>query len=142
MRYTDSIQLPYPGRAVFEMVADIERYPEFLPGWRYARILERQNDRLHVEQQLQAGPATFRFFSTAVLEPFSGIHIRANDGLFRDLRIDWRITPVDADSCRLAVEVELAAKPGLRNSALLVLLKAGSSELLPTFARRAQALYS
>ena len=33
MRYTDSTQLPYPRRQVFDLVADIEQYPEFLPGW-------------------------------------------------------------------------------------------------------------
>ena len=69
MHYCDSTQLPYPCERVFDMVADIERYPEFLPGWTHARILDRHDNRLHAEQQLQTGPAVFRFHSTALLEP-------------------------------------------------------------------------
>ena len=142
MRYSDSTQLPYPCRQVFDLVADIERYPEFLPGWKHSRILDRNDNRLYAEQQLQTGPLVFRFHSTALLEPCSGIHISANDGPFRELHIDWCFTPIDDDHCRVMVELKLAMRPGLRNGALQLLLVTGSSELLPLFERRARMLYS
>ena len=142
MRYSDSTQLPYPRRQVFGLVADIERYPEFLPGWKRARILDRNDNRLLVEQQLQTGPAIFRFHSTALLEPCSGIHITATDGPFHDLHIDWCFTPSIDGQCRITVEVKLAMKPGLMNGALQLLLGSGSRELLPSFERRARMLFS
>lgn len=142
MHYSDSTQLPYPCRQVFDLVADIERYPEFLPGWKQARILDRNDNRLLVEQQLQTGPAVFLFHSTALLEPCSGIHITANDGPFHDLHIDWCFTPDTDDQCRITVELKLDMKPGLMNGALQLLLGAGSSELLPSFERRARMLFS
>ncbi|MGB5439283.1 MAG: SRPBCC family protein [Gammaproteobacteria bacterium] len=142
MHYSDSTRLPYPCQQVFDLVADIERYPEFLHGWKHARILERDENRLYVEQQLQTGPAIFRFHSTALLEPGSGIHISANDGPFRDLHIDWCFTSIADDHCIVKVELKLAMKPGLMNGALLLLLGTGSSELLPQFERRARLLYS
>ena len=142
MHYSDSTLLPYPCRQIFDLVADIECYPEFLPGWKQARILERNDNRLFVEQQLQTGPAVLRFHSTALLVPCSGIHITANDGPFQDLHIDWCFTPNVADHCRLALELQLAMKPGLVNGALQILLGTGSSELLPSFERRAHMLYT
>ena len=86
MHYSDSMQLPYAHQQVFDMVADIERYPEFLPGWKQVRVLNSNDNRLFVEQQLQAGLAVFHFHSTAMLEPCSRIQIIANDGPFHDLR--------------------------------------------------------
>ena len=80
MHYADSLQLPYSCRQVFDLVADIERYPEFLPGWTRARILARQDNHLLAEQQLQTGPAVFRFHSTAELPPCSRVYITANAG--------------------------------------------------------------
>lgn len=142
MHYSDSTQLPYPCRQVFDLVADIECYPEFLPGWKQARILDRKDNRLYVEQQLQTGPAVFRFHSTALLEPCSRIQITADDGPFQDLLIDWCFTPGDAGQCRMSLELKLAMKPGLVNGALQLLLGTGSSELLPSFERRARMLFS
>jgi coenzyme Q-binding protein COQ10 len=142
MRYTDSTQLPYPRRQVFDLVADIEPYPEFLPGWTHARILDRKCNRLYAEQQLQTGPAVFCFHSTALLEPCSGIQITANDGPFRELYIDWRFASVANAQCRLTLEMKLSMKPGLVNGALRLLLEAGSSGLLPLFGRRARFLYT
>jgi coenzyme Q-binding protein COQ10 len=142
VHYSDSTQLPYPCRQVFDLVADIERYPEFLPGWKQARILDRNDNRLFVEQQLQTGPAVFHFHSTALLEPCSGIHITANDGPFQDLHIDWCFTPDDTGHCRISVELTLAMKAGLVNGALQLLLGSGNSELLASFERRARMLFS
>lgn len=142
MHYSDTTQLPYPCRQVFDLVADIERYPDFLPGWKQARILDRDDNRLHAEQRLQTGPAVFHFHSTALLQPCTGIHISANDGPFRELAIDWCFTASTADHCRVTVELAFAMRPGLQNGALKLLLEAGSSQLLPLFARRARSLYS
>jgi ribosome-associated toxin RatA of RatAB toxin-antitoxin module len=142
VKYTDSMQLPYPCRQVFDLVADFERYPEFLPGWKQARILERQDNRLFAEQQLQTGPAVFHFHSTAQLQPCSGIHITSTDGPFREMHIDWCFTPRDETHCRVTVELALAMRPGLMNGALKVLLESGSSQLLPLFERRARLLYT
>jgi coenzyme Q-binding protein COQ10 len=142
MHYTDSTQLPYPCRQVFDLVTDIEHYPDFLPGWTHARILARNDNRLYAEQQLQTGPAVFSFHSTALLEPCSGIQITANDGPFRELHIDWRFTSIANAQCRVRLEMKLAMKPGLLNGALQLLLQTGSSRLLPLFERRARLLYT
>ena len=142
MHYTDSIQLPYPCRKVYEMVGDIERYPEFLPGWRKARILVRQGNRLEVEQELQAGPAVFRFHSSAHLQACSAISIISSDGPFRDMRIDWRFSEHSEGHCQVMVEMALSMRPGLRNSALKLLMGTGSGQLLPLFEQRARILYT
>ncbi|HHO68225.1 MAG TPA: hypothetical protein ENK12_04245, partial [Gammaproteobacteria bacterium] len=55
---SETATLSFDCRQLFELVADIERYPDFLPGWRSARVLAREGGRLHVEQVVQAGPAT------------------------------------------------------------------------------------
>ena len=127
---------------MFDMVADIERYPEFLPGWREVRILERQDDHLEVAQVLQTGPAVFRFHSTAHLQSCSAIGISSSDGPFDDMRIDWRFSEQGEDRCRVTVEMVLSMRPGLRNQALKLVLETGSGQLLPQFERRARILYT
>ncbi len=45
----DTQKLPYSTEQLFDLVIDIERYPEFLPWCRAARILERGENRLLAE---------------------------------------------------------------------------------------------
>ena len=47
--YTYTATLPYPAEALFDLVADVERYPEFLPFWVAVRIRRRQGKVLWVD---------------------------------------------------------------------------------------------
>ncbi len=44
--------LPFSCERVFDLAADIERYPEFLPGWIAAQVLRRQTHACDVHQIL------------------------------------------------------------------------------------------
>lgn len=142
MRYSDSIWLPHSDRQVFDLVADIESYPEFLPGWKHARVLDRQNNQVYAEQHLHMGPAEFRFHTTALLDPCNAIQISSSSGPFHKLYIDWRFASVNENHCRATIELKSTIKPGLKNGALRLMLEAGSNRLLPLFRQRARLLYA
>ena len=52
---------------------DIERYPEFVPGYLRAQVLRRGTDTLEVEQSVGVGPATVTFRSHAEFAPLQRI---------------------------------------------------------------------
>jgi hypothetical protein len=56
MHHFDSKPLPYSCTQLLALVADIERYPAFLPGWSSVRILHSGKSQLQVEQQPRPGP--------------------------------------------------------------------------------------
>lgn len=99
-------RLPYPREKVFDLVADVERYPEFLPGWREVRILRREAGELLVEQQLGLRGFTFRFRTTALLERPEQIHIRTRERPFRYLEQYWRFQPADGDWTLASLEAD------------------------------------
>jgi ribosome-associated toxin RatA of RatAB toxin-antitoxin module len=59
--------LPFGCEQVFDLAADIERYPEFLKWWISARIQKRESNICHVEQVLGLEPIRLQFASAAVL---------------------------------------------------------------------------
>ena len=63
MEYSDSAILSFAPQQVFDVVADIEKYPEFLPGWISAAIVERQGNTVQVEQELGFAFLNWRFTS-------------------------------------------------------------------------------
>lgn len=142
MHRCDIKQLPFSCEQVFELVADIESYPDFLPGWSAARILHSDVSHMLVEQQLRLGPLDLRFQSTAELERGRRILIRSSDPPFHYLTIDWRFAAQPGGRCEVRLETTLALQPGMLNKPLEHLLAGGNSQLLSLFEARARSLYS
>ncbi|MGO8952867.1 MAG: type II toxin-antitoxin system RatA family toxin [Rhodomicrobium sp.] len=100
-----------PG-GVFSIVADVERYPEFVPGCMAARIVERGAKQWTVENVFGFGPARTRFCSIAELAPPSALTISSFDGPWREFRVHWRFQP-EGSGCRLACHAHLDFKSAL-----------------------------
>ena len=81
--------LPYTCQQLYMLVLDIERYPEFVPGYRQARIVRHEVNALEVEQAVGFGPLGFRFRSRATYTAPSYIEVLASDGPFRRLEVRW-----------------------------------------------------
>ena len=46
--YKEKVVVPYTTQQMYDLVAQVERYPEFLPWCIGARILKRETDRKSV----------------------------------------------------------------------------------------------
>ncbi len=103
-KHSESRLLPYACEQLFELVLDVERYPEFVPGYLEAWVVERSARHLEVEQEVGMGPATIRFRSRAEVEGQRRIHVHATDGPFRRLELTW-VFAADADGCRVEFTV-------------------------------------
>jgi coenzyme Q-binding protein COQ10 len=86
--------LPYTDEQLFDMVADVRRYPEFLPWCVGARIVSRTETELVAD--LTIGFKMFRetFRSQVLLERPHHVHVRYLTGPFRYLNNHWRFHPV------------------------------------------------
>lgn len=78
-----------PRPLLFDLVADVERYPRFLPMWKRARIVTRQADAYWTDQEVGFGPVRERFKTRTQMAPHERIDVTSNDPLFRAFRILW-----------------------------------------------------
>ena len=85
--------LRYTPEQLFDMVADVRRYPEFLPWCVGARVISRKDDELIAD--LTIGFKMFRetFRSSVTLERPHHVHVRYLTGPFRYLNNHWRFRP-------------------------------------------------
>jgi coenzyme Q-binding protein COQ10 len=91
--HTEKRLLPYSPGALFDLVADIERYPEFLPWCVACRI--RRRDGNVILGDLMVGFKVFRETFTSRVELYrpDRIEVQYIDGPFKYLNNRWRFTP-------------------------------------------------
>jgi coenzyme Q-binding protein COQ10 len=141
--------LPYTPEQLFDMVADVRRYPEFLPWCVGARIISRSETELVAD--LTIGFKMFRetFRSHVALERPNHVHVRYLTGPFRYLNNHWRFRPVQngvAPEARgPATEVDFFVDFEFKSRLLQAVIGTVFNEavrlMVRAFERRAFALY-
>ncbi|WP_128293764.1 type II toxin-antitoxin system RatA family toxin [Afifella aestuarii] len=97
-----------PQEEVFDLVADVESYPEFLPGFLEARILKRDGDALLVMQRVGLPGLTISFRSRAELTRPDHLLITSHDKPFRSLRHEWRFEAIETARTKVTMRVDFA----------------------------------
>lgn len=140
-RYRTFHVFPCSCEQLFDLVADIERYPEFIPGCWAARITHREAGTLTVHQRLGLGALSLEFSSQAKLERPRNIHICATDGPFEHLSIDWSFRPEPDGNTSADIAVCFQGRNALWGRLLEIPLKAAVQQLTPIFEQRIRVLY-
>src|SRR5262249_257213 len=78
-----------PQRAVFEIINDIEKYPEFLPWCTHAKVQSRSDQEIVATVGVRKGPLQGEFTTRNELEPDRRITMRLVSGPFRALEGEW-----------------------------------------------------
>jgi coenzyme Q-binding protein COQ10 len=87
--YTEERKLPYTPDQMFDLVADVESYGDFVPGWINAKILERDGEVVYVEQEVGLGMFHTSFVSQGIFTRPESIEITSSDGPFVYLAVSW-----------------------------------------------------
>jgi coenzyme Q-binding protein COQ10 len=133
--------LPWLAGMMFDLVADIERYHEFLPVWTHARVTQRQGDFLTVMQGIDLGIVRLDFESRAELHRPERLQVRSQAGPFRELLIDWHFIPDPDGGCVVSLAVSLEMRSMLLEAASGRVLDLMTRDILRRFHERAAQLY-
>ena len=139
--YTERQRLKYTASQLFDLVADVERYPDFMP-WVLASRVRHRNDRtILVEMTIAAGPLRKRFSATAILNRPHRIDISSRDAIFDRYEQWWTFLPTPEGDTQVECRVDLKLR-----SRLLQMLMAGpladrTAATMSAFKHRAHRLY-
>jgi coenzyme Q-binding protein COQ10 len=133
--------LPFSCEQVFDLAADIERYPEFLGGWISARIRKREPDICYVDQVVGLGPIRLQFTSKAVLNRPESIEVTSTEPPFRRFRLSWLVAAVPPAGCRIRVAAEMELQSRMMQHIVNQILPAAVDDVITAFEARAHRLY-
>jgi len=133
--------LPYTPQQLFDLVADIERYPEFLPWCVAARVRERHDDRLVAEMIIGFKMLRERFTSRVKLDREAlRIDVAYEDGPFKYLTNYWNFE-AHPSGCTIDFYVDFEFRSRLLQKLIEALFYEAIRRMVRAFEIRAQALY-
>jgi coenzyme Q-binding protein COQ10 len=133
--------LPYAQEQMFDLVADVERYPEFLPWCMAVRVLERNGDV--VISSMEVGFTVFResFTTRVTLSPPGRIDVAYFEGPFKYLNNHWGFEPDAGGGCRVDFFVDFEFRSRLFGKVIGVVFNEAVQLMVSAFEKRARSLY-
>ena len=126
-------RLPYDGTALFDLAADVEGYPFFLPGWIEAHIERRDGERCEAMQSVGFGPMRLRFRTQALLRRPARIEITSDDAQFRHLNFTWRFEASPAGGSRVVLLLEIELRSRFLQRSLELMAPTAAGDILRAF---------
>ncbi|MBI1407615.1 MAG: type II toxin-antitoxin system RatA family toxin [Caulobacter sp.] len=145
MRHALTRILPYAPELLFELVGDVERYPQFVPWVTGMRVWNRRELEPDVSQLDAEASVAFSFlrekFATRVRRD-AGRRTIAVDllyGPFRRLSNRWRFEP-HPEGCEVSFEIDFEFKAPFLDRILAANFEPAVARLMTCFEDRAAAL--
>jgi coenzyme Q-binding protein COQ10 len=126
---------------LFDLAADVERYPTYLRWWISAQVRQREANAYCTDQILGLGPIRIKFASKTNLHRPRRIDVTSDQSPFRQFRLSWVFAPESAAGCRVSLAVELEFNSGLLEKVVEQALPAAIADILTAFEARAHRLY-
>ena len=140
-RHSDTRVLPYTPEQMFDLVADIERYPEFLPWCRAARTVKREGDVVYTDLVIGFKLFRERYTSKVTLERPDRIDSVLVKGPMRHLDNRWRFTRRDDGGTTIDFYVDFEFRSLILQTAIGALFNEAVRRMVAAFEARAHAIY-
>lgn len=133
--------LPYTSEQLYDLVVDIEKYPEFLPWCVAVRILSKSETELIAD--LSVGYKMFRetFRSRVLLTPKTRVDVEYITGPFHHLNNHWTFKEVSGKGTNIDFFIDFAFRNSLFQSATQMVFEGAFNQMLGAFERRAHQIY-
>lgn len=144
-RHEETRVLPYTAQQMYDLVADVESYPKFLPWNAAARIRSRQpipgGEVMEADLVISFKVFRERFGSRVTLWPGRHkIDTEYIDGPFRHMRSTWAFRDV-ADGCEVDFFVDFEFRNAILQGIIGVVFNEAMHRIVRAFERRAAELH-
>jgi coenzyme Q-binding protein COQ10 len=151
--HAETRRMPYSAQQMYALIADVERYSEFLPWCEAVRIRNRKpapddagTEVIEADLVISFKVFRERFGSRVTLRPGDEtqdwtIDVAYLDGPFRYLNNHWRFKPAGPDACDVEFFVDFEFKSRALQAVIGVVFNEAMQRIVRAFERRADALY-
>ncbi|MCM2131487.1 type II toxin-antitoxin system RatA family toxin [Larsenimonas rhizosphaerae] len=138
---TQSALVKHSDRRMFDLVNDIESYPEFLPGCRAANVVDEGENYRTGRLTLAKGGVEQSFTTRNTLHAPSRIDLSLVDGPFKQLSGQWHFREMGENACRVEFSMSFEFSNRLLSMAFSRLFQQVTKQQVDAFVKRAEQVY-
>ncbi|MDT7951238.1 MAG: type II toxin-antitoxin system RatA family toxin [Acetobacteraceae bacterium] len=132
--------VPYSQEQMFDLVADVGAYPQFLPWCVGSRVRSQTDTEIVADLTIGFGPFRESFTSRVILDAPQSVQVKYEKGPFRYLNNNWLFDP-DPGGCRVRFFVDFEFRSRLLKSAIGVVFNEAVRRMVNAFLKRARDKY-
>jgi coenzyme Q-binding protein COQ10 len=140
-KHSETRRLPYSPEQMFDLVADVARYAEFLP-WVTAMRVRKDSETETLADMIVGFKGLRETFTSQVRKQRpDSLHVEYVDGPLKYLHNDWRFRPDGQGGCQVDFAVDFAFKNRVFEMLAGQVFGAALRKMIGAFEERAAALY-
>ncbi len=133
--------LPYTREQLFDLVAGVEQYPEFLPWCLSSRITHREGNVFYADLVIGYKMVREKFGSKVTVNKPDHIHVEYLSGPMKYLSNHWWFIEEPNGSCTIDFYVDFEFKNPILQNLISVFFNEAVKRMVGAFEARAKALY-
>jgi coenzyme Q-binding protein COQ10 len=138
--------VPFSAKEMFDLIMDVESYPEFLPWCIDAKILETKEDEevladLDISFKAVHKKYTSRITVNHISENESEVFVRAIEGPFRKLETYWHFKDLNDKESKIYFDIDFEFHSKILSSMLNFIFKKAKMKMVESFEERAFEIY-
>lgn len=136
-----SALLMYSAEEMYQLVNDVNAYPEFLPGCVDANILTNNNNVMRASVEVSKAGIRQTFTTENILVNGQSILMNLVDGPFKHLRGGWTFSKLDEQACKINLDLEFEFNNSLAELAFGRIFNELVGSMVKSFSSRAKVVY-
>ncbi len=140
-KHADKRILPYTAQQMFDLVKDVEAYPDFLPWCDGLRIKKRMEKEIIADMLVGFKGVSEKFTSQVYFdEEKKAITVQYKDGPFKSLINTWNFSDIEA-GCELNFYIEFEFKNKMLDMMIAPAFNTVVKKMVKAFFDRAHEIY-
>jgi ribosome-associated toxin RatA of RatAB toxin-antitoxin module len=131
----------YSPEQMFLLVDDIDAYAEFLPWCSKSKVLERTDDYVKGNLEINYSKLNKSFITRNINTPFTQIEMQLVEGPFKHLTGLWTFTPLGSEGCKIELNMEFEFTSKLLDMTVGPVFGKLANSLVDAFTERATKIY-
>lgn len=139
--HAEKLILPYTPEEMFDLVADVEKYPQFLPWCVATRVTRKDDNQVMADMVIGYKMFRERFTSRVTLDRSRRIDVAYFEGPFKYLNNHWIFQPREGGACEIDFFVDFEFRSALLRRVIGLVFNEAVRIMVRAFAKRAETVY-
>ena len=134
-------RVEYTCEQMFNLVADVNRYREFVLYCSDSRVMSETNQMVRAYLEFSLGGFKQKFSTVNQLYPYKKITMNLEEGPFKYLDGMWTFETIDETSSKVSLNIKYEISSSIVNMILGPIFSQTAEQLVFTFTDRAKKVY-